>query len=216
MPGRTSAVRLSRLGELAEVLPGFSTGGTIEHDPAGTHQVVLSRHLTPGLPYHYRDQDEWRIDPKRSASRYELRPGDVLFMSRGTRNVASPIAWVPSPTIAPVSFYVLRPREEIEPGYLAWYLGQPGAQRELTQIRTGAGTPLVQRSAFSELLVPLPDVATQRQIAELGELMARERLLLERLAAAAGRAHDLTSNHLARSLLATAREVAGHNDADDA
>jgi hypothetical protein len=215
VPGRT--VRFARLVDLVDVLPGFSTGGTIEHDPVGTHQVVLSRHLTPGLPYHYKDEDRLRINPQRDASRYELRSGDVLFMSRGTRNVASPIASVPDRTIAPVSFYVLRPRGNVHPGYLAWHLSQPAAQRELAQIRTGAGTPLVQRAAFAELRVPIPDAITQQRIAELGELMARERVLLHRLAAATVRVQDHTSDRLASILLAKANGTMGdHHEEDDA
>jgi hypothetical protein len=203
-PGSTSEVRLATIGEIAEVLPGFSIVGPIEHDPHGTHQVVLSRHLTPGIPYRYRSADEMRIKPNRDAARYELQAGDVLFMSRGTRNVATVIAETPAPSIAPVSFYVLRSRAAVEPGYLAWFLGQPGAQRELAQIRTGAGTPLVQRTAFLELRVPLPDSATQRHLADLNEFMARERLLLDNLVTATARAHDATSDQIARGLLGRA------------
>lgn len=212
--GKVEAVRLARLGELAEVLPGFSTGAALEHDPAGTHQVVLSRHLTPGLPYSYRDVDEFRIMPKRDTRRYELRPGDVLFMSRGTRNVASRIVSVPTTTIAPVSFYILRPGPDLNAGYLTWYLNQPVAERELMQIRTGAGTPLVQRAAFVEFAIPLPDAKTQQRLAELGELMANERQLINRLVDAVSQEHAFSSQHLAQTLIARSREADGAGDSD--
>ncbi|MEJ7809742.1 MAG: hypothetical protein WKG32_04915 [Gemmatimonadaceae bacterium] len=210
--GKIEAVELAAVSDIAQVLPGFSTGKTFAHDPAGTHQVVLSRHLTPGLPYLYRPEDEFRIDPGRAARRYELRPGDVLFMSRGTRNVASWIERVPEPAVAPVSFYILRPTERVSPAYLTWYLNQPTAQRELAQIRTGATTPIVQRAAFAELCVSVPDAAAQQRIGELGEMMARERLLLDRLADAVGRAHAASSDQLARSLLAHAHHGDGEPD----
>ena len=212
-PGRTDAVRLARLGDLVDILPGFSTGGALTHEPGGTHQVVLSRHLTPGLPYTYADGDRFTIHPKRDAQRYTLQRGDVLFMSRGARNVAARVADVPPATIVPVSFYILRPRADLSPGYLMWYLNQPVAQRDLSQIRTGAGTPIVQREAFADLRVPLPDVATQGRIAALSEMMAREQILLEQRARAAARAHAATSEYLARSLLDCAHTEDGEADA---
>jgi hypothetical protein len=202
--------RLHRLGEVAAVLPGLSTGGRLEHDPSGTHQVVLSRHLVAGLPYRYEPADEFRIHPGRDAAKYQIRPGDVLFMSRGTRNVAAWIESVPNPSVAPVSFYVIRPSLLVDPGYLAWFLNQRGAQRAIADIRTGAGTPIVQRAPFTELLVPVPDLKAQRTIAAIGSAMVHEGLTLERLAVATARLHDLTSEQIARDLLARAET----NDAE--
>jgi hypothetical protein len=209
MPGRTKQVAIAGLADLAEVLPGISTGTRLEHSPAGSHQLVLSRHLVPGLPYRYHAGDEFRIDPGRNARRYELRVGDVLFMSRGTRNVASWIESVPDPTVAPVAFYILRPRSGMDAGYLTWFLNQAGAQRAIADIRTGAGTPIVQRGPFMQLSVPVPDLDTQRTIAAIAAAMARERLTLIQLAAATSRLHDLTSDRIARDLFARAESDDG-------
>jgi hypothetical protein len=210
MLGGTKQTRIAGLGELAEVLPGLSTGARLEHSAAGTHQLVLSRHLVPGLPYRYHDADEFRIDPGRNARRYELQVGDVLFMSRGTRNVASWIESVHEPSVAPVSFYVLRPSTAVEAGYLTWFLNQSGAQRAIADIRTGAGTPIVQREPFTLLPVPLPDLETQQIIASVAAAMVRERLTLDRLAAATSQLYDLTNERIARELFARAET----NDAE--
>jgi len=170
------------LVECAEVLPGFSVAGRMEHDPKGTHQVLLTRHLREGVPYRFRPEDELRIQPGRDATRYEVRPGDVVFMSRGSRNLAWAIAEVPERTIVPVSFYLLRLKPEVEARYLAWYLNQAPAQTAIDQIRTGAGTPIVQRAGFERLEVVVPPPETQRAIGDLGELQAREAELRTRLA----------------------------------
>lgn len=200
----TSAVQLAAIGDIAEVLPGFSTGGALEHDPRGSHQVVLSRHLVPGLPYVYSETDAFRIQAHRPTAPYELRRGDVLFMSRGTRNVASWIERVPAGTIAPVSFYIIRPSTAIEPGYLAWYLNQRSALRAITDIRTGAGTPLVPRALFRTLRIPLPDMETQQRISALGVAMARERQLIDNLLELTAQMHDKSNEQIARDLLARA------------
>lgn len=177
------------LEDCAEVLPGFSVQGRIAHDPEGTHQLLLTRHLREGVPYTYSAEDELRISPDRPADPYELRVGDVLFMSRGTLNRAWVLEHIMARTLAPVSFYVIRPHEGVDGAYLAWYLNQPPAQAAIDQIRTGAGTPLVQRAAFQELEVTLPPLAMQREVAALGALLAHERELRERLADATGRLH---------------------------
>jgi hypothetical protein len=220
---------IRRLGDFAEILPGFSTGKALVHDPDGTHQVVLSKHLTPGLPYSYSDRDAFRIWPSstsagiswepqwRNMLRYELRRGDVLFMSRGTRNVATVIETVPVRSVAPVSFFIIRLREpdlltraeSPDPTYLTWYLNAPKAQNEIANIRTGAGTPIIQRSAFSDLEVPLPDVAAQRQIGALGESMVREGILHDALRNALARGHDAASAAIAHRLFAASTHSTG-------
>lgn len=210
---------MTRLQDIAEILPGFSTGSALEHHIAGTHQVVLSKHLQPGLPYSYSNADEFRIQPLaegetkagsdsrlRNTTRYELRAGDVLFMSRGTRNLATRLAVVPSPSIAPVSFFVLRPKstDALDPGYLTWYLNSAPTQNDIANIRTGAATPIVQRSGFQELAIPVPDMATQRQIGDLSEMMMRESQMHEQLTAAVVKSHEAINTGIRQHLLAAA------------
>src|SRR6266545_1852130 len=179
--GRAGAARVVSLSECAEVLPGFSVRGRMEQDRDGTHQLILTRHLTDGVPYEYEPSHELRIVPHSHTGPYELRTGDVLFMSRGDSNRAWVIARVHEPTVAPVSFYIIRPRPGLDGRYLAWYLNQMPAQLAIGRMRTGAGTPLVQRRAFASLPVVVPTEAVQRDVAHVGELMARERLLRGRL-----------------------------------
>ncbi|MBP6670702.1 MAG: restriction endonuclease subunit S [Gemmatimonadales bacterium] len=174
-----SAAQVTTIGACAAVLPGYSMGSAMKHDPEGTHQVILSRHLTLGQAYAYEPLDEFRLTPGgRDATRYEVKPGDLLFMSRGTRNLAWEIGRVPEPSLAPVSFYIVRPGPGVTPGYLAWYLNHPRTQAAIGQIRTGAGTPIVQRAAFTELPMTLPPPEVQRTIAALDGLVAAERKLL--------------------------------------
>jgi hypothetical protein len=200
--------RIRRLGDCAEVLPGFSVRGRMEHDPAGTHQLVVTRHLTDGVPYVYHPSHELRVDPgRRDTNPYRLGRGDVLFMSRGTLNRAWVIEQVPEPTIAPVSFYVIRPTEGLDGRYLAWYLNQVPAQAAIEQIRTGAGTPIVQRKAFQELEIVAPPLERQREVADLADLLARERELRALLAEAAERAHATIGRQLIHDLRAAARET---------
>lgn len=196
-----AAAQVTTIGASAAVLPGYSMGSAMEHDPEGSHQVILSRHLRLGVPYAYQPADAFRLTPGgRDATRYEVRPGDLLFMSRGTRNLAWEIGRVPEPSLAPVSFYILRPGTDVLPGYLVWYLNHPGTQAAIGQFRTGAGTPIVQRAAFAELSVTLPPLEVQRTIAALDGLMAAERELLARRADATARLNQHRNELILRHL----------------
>jgi hypothetical protein len=190
-----------RIVDCAEVLPGFSMQRRVEHDINGTHHVILARHLREGQPYVFAASDEVRIVPPRDVHRYLLRPGDVLFMSRGSRNTAATVAAVPKRTIVPLSFYVLRPTNRVDPAYLAWCINQPPVQAAIASIRTGAGTPIVPRKEFGEIRIPLPSLDVQRRIARLGELMAQERQLARRLSEEVERAQRLIGDRLVKSLL---------------
>ena len=74
--------------------------------------------------------------------------------------------------------------ELVDAEYLAWFLNQAPTQAAISQVRTGAGTPMVQRALFEGLSIPLPPLAEQQQIAYLSELQHREHALMERLASA--------------------------------
>lgn len=173
--------QIVRIMDCAEVLPGFSTQAALRDEPDGTHQVVMGKHLTQGEPYIYKEKDRLRIKPERNLDRYVLKPGDILYLSRGALNYPILIEEVPEPTVAPATFFILSPRPNIVPTYLVWCLEQSQTEAQLTALRTGAGTPTIPRKGFMEITIPLPDMATQHRIADFWRLHNRERELREQL-----------------------------------
>lgn len=195
-----SAVPLRHLGDCATVLPGFSLRGRVEHDPKGTHQVILPRHVREGMPYSYTPADELRVVPGRDAERYHLQAGDVLFLARSTRNIAVRLASIPEPSIVSLVFHLIRCKPEIDPDYLTWHLNQAPAQAAIAQSRVGSGTLLVPRQALSDLAIPLPALGIQRQVAHLAALMGRERQLVEQLLDETRRGHRLLGDAVTQAL----------------
>jgi len=184
-------VQIKRIGECAEVLPGLSLKARAEHEPSGTHQVIQVKYLKEGVPYVYDDKEhKLRIKADKKMDRYEVFPGDVLFISRGVRNEAIVVKEVPEYTVASSSLYIIRGNKGVETGYLAWVLEQPRIKAKIAQVRTGAGTPLVQRSKLMEMTIPLPDVETQKKIAQLNKLMAQERQILNEIIEQTKSLHD--------------------------
>lgn len=168
---------IRKLSDCAEVLPGYSLKARAEHEPEGTHQVIMAKHIPDGMAYEYCDHHKLLITPKGSTEKYEVNSGDVLFISRGTRNQAVVVNAVPEQTIASATLYILRVKHGIDPAYLAWALNQSPVQSQIAQVRTGAGTPIVQRKLIGELQIPVPSLEKQKHIAEIGKLMMQEKSL---------------------------------------
>ena len=163
------------------VQPGFSIKGALKHDPHGTHQVLMSKHLRAGERYRYQKDDELRIIPERAVDNYLLKPGQILFMSRGVGNYAVLLEDLPLLSIATLTFFILTARPNVDPEYLVWYLNQAPFQAQLNEMRTGASTPMIPRKDFCAAPIPLPPLERQREIAQLGNLIAKEKRLLRQL-----------------------------------
>ena len=193
--------RMERIADCAEVLPGYALKARAEHEPEGTHQIILGQHITEELFYTYQSKHALRISVSSNLDKYHIHEGDVLFVSRGTRNCAVVVTSVPKHTVASATFYILRPKSHIEPVYLAWCLNQAPIQARVTQVRTGAGTPIVQRKIFSGLTIPVPSLATQQELAELGRLMVKERSLRRQLLERTDDLHKAMGEKLIQNLL---------------
>ncbi len=190
----------TRIADCAEVLPGYALKARAEHAPEGTHQVIMGKHVAEGLSYRYLPEHELRITPKGSLEKYLVREGDVLFVSRGSRNCAAVVESVPEPTVASATFYILRSHDGIDPAWLAWCLNQPPIQARIARVRTGAGTPIIQRRIFAELTLPVPPLDIQRQLAELGKLTMKERTLRQALLEQTERLHRALGEKLLQQM----------------
>jgi len=189
------------LRRCTELSPGFSIEGPIKHDSAGTHQVIVPRHLSEGRPYVFSERDELRVTLQRDLQRYRVSAGDVLVLSRGARNSAFFIQKVPSPTVAPLLFFILHPGSQIDGAYLTWYLNLESTKARLQQMRSGTRTPLLHSRELGKLEVPLPPLDVQRQIARLANLMFRQRQLQDELRIERDRMHALVGRQILNSLV---------------
>jgi len=125
------------LGDAAAILPGYAVKARVEHEPDGRFQLIQGKHLTPGDPYRFKPADRLRITGSRNAQAYQVHAGDILLASRGPSNYIVPIESVPEPTIAPATFYIVRPDLHTDGRYLAWLLQQPLLQAAMARMRGG-------------------------------------------------------------------------------
>jgi hypothetical protein len=114
-----------------------------------------------------------------NTDRYLVCAGDVLFRSRGERNIALALDEAfgePAVAISPI--VVIRPRlDVIWPDYLAWAINQPPAQRYFDRTARGTRLRMVPKSSLDELEIDVPDLETQHRIVAIERLAERERAL---------------------------------------
>lgn len=169
------------LGHVAFISTGMVVGGSAKHDPLGSHQALMPRHLEDGDDYIYQPDHANLIIPRRNPDRYLLRRGDVVIVARGVHNRAVRIESVPGNMIATSVFYILRCGDEVDSHFLRYCLNQEMILGKIGQIRSAAGTPIVSRKELEQLTIPLPPLAEQLRVAQIDALMMKEQRLQRRM-----------------------------------
>ncbi len=171
---------MSKVGSISDIQIGYTARGRLESMSGGVPAIQL-RNIAPDGDRNGESVERFRLGE--IPSRYWVQSGDVLFRSRGDINTAVVLGdELPEPAVAVMPLVILRAKASILPGYLAWYLNQPEAQRHFDRGARGTGIRMIPMTCLSALEVPVPDIATQRVISEIDCLAKREFELATRLA----------------------------------
>lgn len=168
------------LGDVASVSAGHPFRGAIRASEEGEAHVLqvadldlakkvdwnaLTRTVLPG-----RREPDW------------LKPGDIVFLPRGRRNIAVYLDEVPVPTVASQHLFIIRVQSELlSPAFLAWQLNQPPAQEQFDAIATGTYQRAIPASGLKQLHVAIPPLEQQQLLVALHERQLRERALYDAL-----------------------------------
>jgi restriction endonuclease S subunit len=114
-----------------------------------------------------------------------LRPGDVLFRTRGATNLAVLVEAVPDLTVALSPLVIIRSRDSsiLDPGYLHWVLNSEALRDDIEREARGTIIRMVGAKSLQDLQIPLPPIARQRNIAAVARMARHERELEARLQA---------------------------------
>jgi len=170
------------LSDACSIHSGYTARGRLDPvEHGGIPALQLKDAATDRLP----DPAQlMRVELGGDVTRYLVRRGDVVFRSRGDRNLAVALdeRFVEA-AVAVLPLMVLRPRAGgIVPDYLAWVINQPTAQRHFDNDARGTSMRMVPRSSLETLAIDVPDLATQRAIVAVDALADRERELAVRAA----------------------------------
>jgi hypothetical protein len=134
-----------------------------------------------------------------------LKPGDILFIARGSNNYAVLVTpslpppsqgeeFTPSPgkgragvgscrrAVAAPHFFVLHCQSaNLLPEYLVWQLNQAPCQRYFQREAEGTLTKSIRRSVLEATPIVVPPLAKQRSIVQLANSLKQQRQLMEQL-----------------------------------
>ncbi len=188
-----------KLSELVTIQIGYQHRERVEPASVGTHRLMQVKDVvTDGRFSEFFDGPVglwtgslYMVTPKGPGWKYQVTPGDVLFVAKGSRNfgIAVTPRWVKpfldtwDDVLASSQFYILRPNvNRVLPDYLAWSLNQPTTQGRLQSMATGTHMKMIPKSSFEELLLDVPSIEIQEKIVTVDSLAAKERQLLGRIA----------------------------------
>ena len=171
---------ITELAALADVQAGHPFRGSVPEDPEGDFFAVQMRdvRLDGGIAW---DQLV-RISLDGRKSPVWLRPGDVLFMARGSRNYALSLEEVPVKAVCSQYFFLLRIKSTgLLPEFLAWQINRAPAQRYLAKNAEGTDQLSIRRGVLEALPIAVPSLEQQRLIVALSKDALSERQVLETL-----------------------------------
>jgi len=171
---------MQTLAQMCTIQIGHTVRGRLEAEAKGVAAIQL-RDTRPEGGMAGGGIGRYRMDPV--PDRYWVRPGDVLFRSRGDKNTATALGPEFPPAVAVMPLVILRPNPNtVDATYLAWWINQPAAQRHFDECAQGQNIRMIPIGCLSALKIAVPDIATQRTIAEVDRLSDHEYDLSTRLA----------------------------------
>ena len=165
---------LHSLSEMVDITTSSAFRGRESALPSGPTPFVTYSSTSRETGIVWEDVPSVDLPVKRKPK--TLKHGDILFASRGARTFAHLVDTPPDGAVGSSLFFLVRPLSGlIVPGYLAWFINQPPAQRYFVQKASGVAVRSVTKNALGSLQVPLPSIERQRLFADYAESARRLR-----------------------------------------
>jgi hypothetical protein len=167
-----------RLGDLAHIRAGHPFRGAVDVVDSGSVAVAQMKDVRPDGTIDWSSAVRTELAGRKEPD--WLKAGDLLFVTRGSRYYAARVDQLPGPAVCgPHLFHLtVKKTDQVLPQFLAWLISQGPVQRQLLQAASGSLQLSVTKHALEGLEIPVPLPRTQRLIADLSGMAARERVLL--------------------------------------
>jgi len=169
------------LKKIASIQMGYSFRTRLDFMDQGQISVVQMKDLNNENRVDCKDL--MRVGMNTVKKHHLVRPGDIVFRSRGQVTTAAILVENPGPAV--VSAPLLRIRVDqnvVLPDYLVWYINHPFSQALLSSRAKGTSLKMISKQALESLEVTVPPIEKQRAIAELATLANEEQRVLKKIA----------------------------------
>lgn len=134
----------------------------------------------PLTPMHLKYIDSRYLD----ARTIIVLPDDILLLSHGDRFFATIVPHSIPSAICSYYFYVIRVEQEhtnILPAYICWQLNRLSTMHHLKRRSVGTAIKYIPRQEIMDLPIFIPNIDTQRYIAEVEEMRVKENTITKEL-----------------------------------
>ncbi|MGK2959458.1 MAG: restriction endonuclease subunit S [Acidimicrobiales bacterium] len=169
------------LQDLVIVSAGYPLRGAVDALPTGDVAVIQMRNVDPDTGVNWAEARRVTLPSKRGTS--FLAPGEIIFTTRGARNLALALDVIPGKAVCSPHFFVIRVKDtgRLMPEFLAWQMNQLPAQQHFQREATGSHILNIRREAIENLLLAVPSLARQQAITALAKAASAERAALSKL-----------------------------------
>ncbi|QHE83448.1 restriction endonuclease subunit S [Hydrogenophaga sp. BPS33] len=158
---------------LADVQAGHPFRGSVPFVKDGNAFALQMRDLSPNGDIAWDGLIRTEVDANKPVQ--WLRPGDVVFVARGSRNYAVSVRDVPKPTVCSPHVFLLRIKSPtVLPAFLAWQINRAPAQRYLASNAEGSDQLSIRRPVLEAMPLAVPPLAEQQLIVALADAAAHE------------------------------------------
>ena len=170
-----------QLEKISSIQMGYTFRTRLDFMDKGVTAVIQMKDLRDD---NYVDcQNLARIDMGRVKEHHLVKPGDIVFRSRGLVTTAAIL--IEDPGTAVVASPLIKIHLDsgvVQPEYLTWYINQPGVQAFLASRAKGTAQKMISKQTLSNLEIDLPSLERQHAIVEVAELARKEQHLLKEIA----------------------------------
>lgn len=169
-----------KLKKIVSTHSGFSFRSRLESLESGSVAVIQMKDLTSANLVCC--DDLVKVDMDMPKGHHLVRPGDLVFRSRGLTSTSALL--VDDPGVAVLAAPLLRIRvtsNSILPEYLNWYISQPPAQSYFASCAEGTALKMISKLSLENLELYVPSMARQRLVVEMAALAAKEQRILKTL-----------------------------------
>ena len=167
--------------KIADVQSGYSFRSKLELQQSGNIAVIQMKDLTSANRVCC--DALAKIDMEMPKGHHLVKPGDLIFRSRGLTTNSAILAEDPGVAVLAAPLLLIRVTSgRVIPEYINWYINQLPAQSYLTSCAEGTALKMISKQSLEQLEVQLPPLDKQRFIVELSRLAEDEQRILKELA----------------------------------
>mgnify|MGYP003379828623 CR=1 FL=1 len=136
---------MTKLGQVASIRMGYPFRSRLEHDAMGTIAVVQMKDIDDASALHV--EDAVRVELADFKEHHLIRPGDLVFRSRGRTNSVALVLADIGPAVLAAPMLLVRPMAVL-PSYLLWYINLPKIQASLAAQAEGTSVRMISKAAL--------------------------------------------------------------------